>query len=154
MGAWGVGPFDNDAGLDFVGELRDHPSEARDRVTAPLLALTRESPAPSPPAARRRGLFRRRADAHDPILPIDEAMAAAAVIAVALGAPDDVNVDRAFVDSLLLEVDDRLRELALAALERAFVPAPENEWLELWEEAGALDEVRAALDPYRSALRG
>jgi hypothetical protein len=44
-----------------------------------------------------------------------------------------------------------LRDSARHTVERAFQPH-DNEWLELWTEAGLTEEARAALAPYRTGL--
>jgi hypothetical protein len=49
------------------------------------------------------------------------------------------------------EVSERLRVEAGNALVRAFDPV-DNEWLDLWADAGSVDEVTAVLAPARAAL--
>ena len=143
MGFWGKGPFDNDDAADFSAELRDVPTA--DEV-GEICATS----------------FRVVQDASY-LEPVDaaEAIAAAVVVAVAVGA-----------DELLLSTPygpgtrasglltlwpaaqlEALKFSAFAALQRTLDDERDNEWIDGWQEAGELDEARAALEPLRSALR-
>jgi hypothetical protein len=44
-----------------------------------------------------------------------------------------------------------LRDLAAHTFSRAFSPT-DNEWYDLWDEAGALGRVEEFFDPYRQAV--
>jgi hypothetical protein len=135
VGAWGAGPFDNDDALDLVADL-DEASDAevvdglRDAIAQTGEPGYLEAPA------------------------VSEAVAAACLVAARLpGGPQPLNEAATdLLDAHPFEVDESLRADAERALGRAFERA-DNEWYELWEDADALDEVEAALAPYREALQ-
>lgn len=135
MGTWGCAPFDNDDAVDLLDDL----AEADD---VDLVDTLRDALAQ---VADEDGYL----EAPD----VSEAVAAACLVAARLpGGPrpeDPAATD--LLDDRPFEVDDDLRVAADRALARAFV-RDDNEWYELWEDADALDEVTAALDPYRTAL--
>ncbi|XVQ10705.1 DUF4259 domain-containing protein [Spirillospora sp. CA-255316] len=138
MGAWNVGPFDNDAAGDALDEI--------------------EAAAP----AHRLPLIRRklskvagatgRLDAGD----TDEALAVAALVAAlvaaATGRSEALHPDAAeFLASHPIKPDAETRALALRTIDRALLPDG-NEWHELWVLSNGLDEARLALRPFRDAL--
>jgi len=134
MGAWGLGPFDNDAAADWAGDLDDAAPKERSTLIRDALTAAIEA---------------------EEYLDGDEAATAiAAAAVVAAKQPDGPELDNNYgpnadtVGSLRLEPD--LRVLATRALVRALGEA--SEWRELWEEAGQFDEARRALDPVLSAL--
>lgn len=135
MGTWGAGPFDNDDALDLVADL-DEASDAevvdglRDALAEIAASGYLEAPA------------------------VSEAVAAACLVAARLeGGPRPIiEAATAFLDAHPFDVDRALQADAERALTRAFERA-DNEWYELWEDADALDEVEAALAPYREVLR-
>jgi hypothetical protein len=135
MGAWDVGPFDNDAAADFAGDLTDASPENR-----PLLireALT---------------------TATDNAEYLDNADACAAIAAAAIVAsqqPDGPEVDSVYgpdflTDGGTIELPEDYVDLAVRAIAR--VLDEESEWRDLWEQADSLDEAIAALEPIRAAL--
>jgi hypothetical protein len=134
VGAWSSGPFGNDDALDLVGDLREGtPAEITERL----------------------------AEAFDLVLASDEyieapemnvAIAAAALVAIRSGAPlPPEDAVQEWLAQAPFGADDDLRGRAADVLQRALEP-DDNEWYELWDEAGALDEARRALAPYRAAL--
>jgi Domain of unknown function (DUF4259) len=134
MGNWGTGPFDNDAALDFLGDLADGRADA---VTDGLRTAMTD-------VLNEKDYLEGRQT--------DRAIAAACLIAARIdpSVPIDAN-GKKYLDQLTFIVDEPLRELAAGALTRA-LDATDNEWHVLWAEADALAEVEAALAPYRTAL--
>lgn len=136
MGAWGAGPFDNDDALDLLGDLAEAGDAEIVDGLRDAIAQTGEPGYLEAPA-------------------VCEAVAAACLVAGRLpGGPRPLSEEAAdFLDDHPFAVDESLRADAERAIGRAF-QRPDNEWYELWEDADALDEVEAALAPYREALRG
>lgn len=159
MGAWGYGPFDNDEALDFLGEASGSgPLERRGLIANALIAVLAPAAAPQPQTApeqtRRRWGRRSRPSAghEDPVtLEVGVAVAAAALVAARLGAPTDPAA-REWLDQNPFEADGELRTLAAKAIARAFLQTDDNDWYAAWDEAGHLDDVRAALRPYLAVL--
>ena len=141
MGAWGEGPFENDAALDFTGPLSEEPADAvvaglRDAMTGVL-----ESGGPGGSGGYVEGPD------------MDAAIAAACLVAARLD--PDVPIDRNgeyYLGQMEFTVDAKLRGLAGRVFDRAFRPE-NNEWHELWAEGGdeSLGRVAAALAPFRAA---
>ena len=135
MGAWGLGPFDNDTACDWGYELDEAiPSE---RPAVLREALTE--------AAGETGYLDYTEAA--------QAIAAAAVVAAHQpGGPalDPVYSPDCLRTQGLLDIPADLVGLSLSALDR--VVAENSHWRELWEEADRLDEVIAVLAPVRTAL--
>jgi hypothetical protein len=134
MGAWGTGPFDNDAALDFLGDLADGPA---DEVTDGLhTAMTEVVDEPD---------YLEGPD-------VDAAVAAACLIAARIDPSVPITVNgKAYLDRLAFTVDEGLRDLAARVFVRA-LDATDNEWRALWAESDALAEVKTALAPYHTAL--
>ncbi|MFD0688267.1 DUF4259 domain-containing protein [Actinomadura fibrosa] len=134
MGAWGYGPFESDAAMDFTGGLADRT--ARDvpgRLRAEMSAVL-----------DRDGYL----DGSE----VESALAAACLVA----ARADPSVPiagsaRKYLEELDFIADDELRALAVRVFARAADPS-DNEWYALWVDSGALDKAEAALAPYRAAL--
>lgn len=132
MGAWGTGPFENDAALDFLGDLADGPADAvTDGLRTAMVDVLGDQGYVEGPE-------------------MDAAIAAACLIAARIdpSVPLGVNA-KAYFDRLTFTVDDRLREPAARVFARAF-DASDNEWHDLW--ADDLAEVEAGLAPYRTAV--
>jgi hypothetical protein len=136
MGAWDVGPFDNDTAADWCGDLNDAaPQERPDLIRRALTGACVPE---------------------DTYLDCDEAaeaVAAAAVVASQL--PDGPRIDTPYAPDFLLagdsvEVPDDVRPLALRALDR--IAGQNSEWRELWEESERFAEVTAVLQPIRVVL--
>lgn len=138
MGAWGEGPFANDDAADFLGDLNGLQSEVE--MTGALLEPCRrvltagylESPA------------------------VCEAIAAAVLLAVRAGAPAPLELTNVYqLTPLALGtppiMTPDLRRLALDVLDRSLL-AEDNEWYELWDEAGLINGVTATLKHYRDHL--
>jgi len=143
MGAWGNGPFDNDDALDLVGDLDDSLRPLADELRRVL----------DPESVRRRSWFARllrpQPDEHDDVNDFT-VVAAAAIVAAALG----LDVGDGQVAELLakkpLAVSADLRATAKAALARA--TDSDSEWFELWQESGELDQTQAETDRVREIL--
>ena len=128
MGATGSGPFENDDALDFLDGLADLAPEARSgRVLEALdavLVATGYVEAPD----------------------MCEAVAGAAAVGASVnpGAAAGEPYLPPWLGSQPLPVDDEeLVEKSRQVLRRA-VRAHDNEWWELWDEAGLADDVRAS----------
>jgi hypothetical protein len=136
MGAWGSGPFDNDDAADFAGDLAELTEAASVVVVLgdALLAVTGGEGYIEAPEMGR-------------------AVAAAAIVAILArpSLPMPSALDQSWLDSVRVAPSELLRTEADAALTRAFQPE-NNEWHELWADAGLVDEVRGTLAPYASAL--
>ena len=133
MGAWGSGIFENDAAMDFIGNLADHPENA-DSVLREALET----------AAHMGGYL----DAPEG----EEALAAAAIISLAAdGSPvqPEPSVED-YARKISRKVPSGLAPLAIEAIDR--VLADESELRELWEEQDAVAEWRAEPDAVRHHL--
>jgi hypothetical protein len=133
MGAWGSGWFENDDAMDFLGDLAEDP-----RRVAVVLEQT----------------MRRVVDAQGyvEVTDVSVAVAGAAVVAARLSGqlPTDPAVTD-YVQQLDVEISDSLRDTALQVLVRA-LEEPDNEWFELWAEAGQIEEQREVLAELRRLL--
>lgn len=134
MGAWGAGPFDNDAALDFFGDLADGPPDAvTDGLHTAMADIVNNSDYLEGPD-------------------VEAAIAAACLIAARIDPSVSIDVNaKEYLDQLTFTVDERLRELATRVFVRAF-DAADNEWYDLWAEGDSLGQVQAALAPYRTAV--
>ena len=124
MGAWGARSFENDDAMDFVGDLAEAPGNAPSELRQRFEAVEDEEYLELPEGA--------------------EALAAAAIVSAARpGSPvhrEDPSVAE-YLEKIVPHVPTDLAPLAVAAIDR--VLSPESEIVELWEEAGSLDEFRA-----------
>ena len=135
MGAWRLGPFDNDTACDWGYELDE--AAPSDRPAVLRKALTT--------AADATGYLDHTEAA--------EAVAAAAIVAALQpGGPalDPVYSPDCLRDVVPLDIPPNFLGLSLRALDRAI--GEDSHWRELWEDAGRLDEVTALLAPIRAAL--
>ncbi|GAA3885077.1 DUF4259 domain-containing protein [Streptomyces sedi] len=132
MGAWDVGPFDNDMAADFVVALDRAPAGARAGKVRAALVTTVEN-----------GEY---LDSHEAC----EAVAAAALIVEQLpGATALPGEERPYRPSEPLPDLTGLRELAVRALDR--VVAGDSELRELWDESDG-EEWLADIAALRAAL--
>jgi len=128
MGATGAGPFENDDALDFLDELAELP--AQDRAHRVLEALDAVLLAPGYVQAPQ----------------MCEAVAGAAAVGAsvnpqaAVGEPD---LPAWLATEPLPSGDQELVEKSRQLLRRA-VRSHDNEWWELWDEAGLADDVTAS----------
>ncbi|MFD1936288.1 MULTISPECIES: DUF4259 domain-containing protein [Nonomuraea] len=134
MGAWDVGPFDNDTAADWCGDLQDADASQRPVLIRRALATVVDE----------QGYL-------DSDLAC-EAIAAAAIVAAQRGGPP---ITSAYAPEFLragggVEVPDDVVALAVRALDR--VAGDDSEWRELWEEADADGRAAAAFAPIRDAL--
>lgn len=116
MGAWDGTTFGNDTAADWAGELADSGSVAG---VAEVLTQVAEAPAHEYLEAG----------------PASEALAAAEVVAAALGRPVESSpyIEQALAWAASHPELAQLQSIAVRAAER--VRAPESELAELWEEA-------------------
>jgi hypothetical protein len=130
MGAWGIGPFDNDDAGDLLAELAGMNGLGRAQRVKTALILP------------------------DGYLGVDSgsmAIAAAALVAAASGMPLDGPVEaEELIRSGTIPSDDEIRAHTRAALAR--VNTDESEWHELWAEADSLAEVEGTLTNIRLSL--
>ncbi len=130
MGAWGIGPFDNDDAQDFVLDLADVPDDELARRLAEALAL------PS---------------GYLEVPEASIAVAAAALVAVGAGmAPPESPTVCEFMANRSVPTTTALREAAKAALDR--VASQDSELWELWQDAGEADQVLASHEAINGRL--
>ncbi|ROO88608.1 uncharacterized protein DUF4259 [Actinocorallia herbida] len=134
MGAWDYGPFDNDSGLDFAASVSDAPDAAAETIRGAMADIVRGTD---------------YLEEHE----VSGALVAACFVAERLvpGTIEDVN-GRDHAAKLEFAPSPELVGLAVAVFDRAF-EARDNEWAELWDEAEALDKVRAEHAAYEAVLR-
>lgn len=135
MGAWGLGPFDNDTACDWGYELDAATQGERPAVLHQALSAAAD------------------AIAYLNYTQAAEAVAAAAIVAAHRpGGPtlDPVYSPDCLRDGGPLDLPTDLLGLSLRALDR--VVGEDSHWRELWEEADLLDEATATLASIRAAL--
>ncbi|MEE1830502.1 DUF4259 domain-containing protein [Streptomyces sp. SP17KL33] len=131
MGTWNTGPFDNDTAADFAGDLDDAKSEEREALI--------------------RGVLTRTVDVTGWLTEGEEAVAAAALIAVRC--PGGAPIDTPFgPEEPMPPFPDDLRTLADEALARIISdeagPASNRVDPEDWKQWRAnLNRLRAVLAP-------
>lgn len=128
MGAFGTGPFENDTALDFLGDVGDAaPADRQDMVLAALDRVL---------------LAEGYVDADD----MSEAIAAAAAISASMspGIAGDEPYLPEWLEERALDTDGELVEKSRQVLRRA-LSSDENEWWDLWAEAGETEAVRIAM---------
>lgn len=137
MGAWGHGLLENDTALDLLGDVGEAAAAGRTAILE----------------ARLRAVVENQDYLDGP--DVDEALVAAALVLVAAGG--DVPASAGDVAGLA-EVAGPLPlpgvgllQMARRALARAADPE-DNEWLELWDEAGELDAARGRVRDLAAAL--
>jgi hypothetical protein len=128
MGATGSGPFENDDALDFLGEVHDLPRADRaGRVLGALDVVLRATDYVEAPE-------------------MCEAVAGAAAVGASVN-PGAAQGEPYLPEWLAAEPlptdDEELVEKSRQVLRRA-VRSHDNEWWELWEEAGLGAEVTAS----------
>ena len=121
MGAYGTQPFDNDSAADWLADLCEHEGKAQSFIKATLSAVARhgEGYLEAPPA--------------------EEAVAAAAVVALLTEKPVGASLEGDAAEELLPWLEEHgsppseeLVSLAIEALDR--LSTPPSELLELWAE--------------------
>lgn len=134
MGAWGHGPFENDAAMDLVGGLADGPSgEVPGGLRSAMTGILETA---------------EYLDGHD----VDQALAAACLVAARLDPSVPITGSaRKYLEGMRFTVDDELRWLAVRVFARAIDPS-DNEWHYLWTDGGSFGEVEEGLAPYRRTL--
>ncbi|MFB7664254.1 DUF4259 domain-containing protein [Kitasatospora sp. NPDC056138] len=139
MGAWEIGPFDNDAAADLAGAL-DRASDG-----------SREGRAGGGGVSLARGVLAAAADTAAYLERDEGAEAVAAAALIAAQCPGGAPVDSAYGPKRPLPVfTAELRPLAVRALDR--VLAERSELAELWDEAGAGQQWRAGVRRLRAVL--
>ncbi|MEO5875617.1 MAG: DUF4259 domain-containing protein [Streptosporangiaceae bacterium] len=133
MGAWDLGPFENDGAMDFFGAMMDSlPADWPRLMTETMSEVLAVDYVENPE--------------------MQGAVAAASLLASRLD--PTLGLPRHYRDQWFaarFEVTPELRELATGTFARAF-DEHANEWFELWTEAGTFPEVTKLLAPYRQAL--
>ena len=128
MGATGAGPFENDDALDFLDALEDlSPGDRPGRVLAALDSVLLAPRFVSAPT-------------------MCEAVAAAAAVGASVdpgAAAGEPSLPAWLATSPLPAGDQEIVEKSRQVLRRA-VRSHDNEWWELWVEAGQADEVVAS----------
>lgn len=134
MGAWDYGPFDNDGAWDCIGSLAEgDPAQVAEQLREAMAeVLDGEEYIENPEA--------------------QGAVAAAVLIANRLGAPVENDRIAEILAKSAFEATEELRTLALRTLDRLREPG-DNEWHELWLDAGSLEKVLELLSPYREVLQ-
>ncbi|WP_460308407.1 DUF4259 domain-containing protein [Actinocorallia aurea] len=134
MGAWDYGPFDNDSGLDFAGSVSGAPEAAAETIRGAMADVVQGTD---------------YLEEHE----VSGALVAACFVAerLAPGTIEDA-IGRDHAARLDFGASPALVGLAVAVFDRAF-EAHDNEWAELWEDAGALDKVRAEHAACEAVLR-
>ncbi|MGI5181839.1 DUF4259 domain-containing protein [Dactylosporangium sp. CA-152071] len=135
MGAWGIGPFQNDSALDWRNDL-EHcaPHERGGLIRRTFMAVVEQGSS--------------YLDSDFAV----EAIAAAAILASQLpGGPTTASLGADFITADGgFDVPTDLPPLALRALDR--VVAENSEWRSLWEEGSRFEELVGVLAPIRSVL--
>jgi hypothetical protein len=131
MGTSSTDVFDADDAADFLGDLAESPDPEAFLRSTMSLALA-EGVVESPETGA--------------------GLAAAALVASAAGGvrPADLGAQDV-LDAGRVPDTAPLRELARAVLDRGLTD-DDDEWAELWAEAGELDDARADLRTYRALL--
>ncbi|MGJ6960663.1 DUF4259 domain-containing protein [Streptosporangium sp. G11] len=131
MGAWDMGPFDNDGALDHLGNL-DGAKGMADLLATAMREILDDGEYVEGPE-------------------MSGAVAVACLVgARVIGAEPDAVAAR-WLEHNPFEPSAELRDLARATIDRATRP-DDNELYELWEDSGSLDAWLTALTPYRRAL--
>ena len=135
MGAWDVGPFDNDDAADFCDQLDG--TQPADRAALLRATLTA--------AAHETGYLDK--------LWANPAVAAAAIVAA--NRPGAPPVQSTYAPDFLttgerLDLDEDIRQLAVRALDR--VVGEQSEWRNLWSETASFAGALAAVAEIRAAL--
>ncbi|MFJ8233072.1 DUF4259 domain-containing protein [Streptomyces sp. NPDC094448] len=120
MGAWDIGPFDNDTAADFSGHLDDAEPEQREELIRRTLTEAANT------------------SASDYLDSYEGNRAVAAAALVAAQCPDGETVDPSYGPKKPVPVlSPDLRPLAVAALDRT--TAPDSESADLWEGEDAVE---------------
>ena len=135
MSSWDTGPFDNDGAMNFVGKLdQADPERVATRIRGAMASVVEST-------------------TYVEAAQMNLAVASACLVAAASGARNAVT--SAYVRDWLVAANfpltPELRALALAVFNRAFQPSA-NEWFDLWDASGSLDEVRRGLTPFHHAV--
>ncbi|MFD4368388.1 DUF4259 domain-containing protein [Rhodococcus sp. NPDC058521] len=133
MGAWDLGPFDNDGAMNALGEIeKAGPQGISEALVAAMDAVV----------------------ANETYIETDcaqAAVAAAALVALRAGAEADDPSASTFLDSNPFEATRELKDHASKTFERIAVK-DDNGWFALWDEAGCVGAVVEGLGPYRVAV--
>ena len=132
MGTSSTDVFDSDDAADFMGDLAESADAAAFLRVAMSAVLEQDGYVESPE--------------------MSAGLAAAVLVACATGGvrPADLTAQDV-LDAGRVPDTAALRELARAVLDRGLTD-DDNEWAELWDEAGELDAARADLRTYRALL--
>lgn len=133
MGAWGHGSFENDDALDFLAELLGSGDTSPIReVLDHVLTSTEYVEAPD----------------------ASQCIAAAEVVAAALGRPTAAALRKQDVAAWIVQVKPRVDATLVAQMAEALtrILAPNSELGELWQESDEFAEWQAAVEEVRSQL--
>ncbi|GAA3135613.1 DUF4259 domain-containing protein [Streptosporangium carneum] len=131
MGAWDMGPFENDGALDLLDELGGTADPAGALAGAMREILAQGDYVESPE--------------------MSGVVAAACLVGARLIGSEPAAVAAEWLEANPFEVDAGLRGLAVSTLDRATRPG-DNELYELWEDADGIQAWLDKLTPYRRAL--
>ena len=132
MGSWGTDVFESDDAADLVGDLAEAPDPGALLGEALDEALSTDEYAELPE--------------------MSAGLAAAALVAcAAAGSRPAAGPAQDLLASGRLGDTAALRERARAVLDRGLTD-DDNEWAELWDDAGELDDARSSLRTYRALL--
>ncbi|MEE1938422.1 DUF4259 domain-containing protein [Streptomyces sp. TRM 70361] len=131
MGAWDVGPFENDMAADFAHTLDETAPDKRESLVRATLSR----------AVQARDYLESSEG--------EEAVAAAALVAAQCPGGEPVSTGYGPKEALPVFADD-LRPLAVEALDR--VVAENSELAELWDEAHSSPRWRQSISHLRAVL--
>jgi len=135
VGAWDVGPFDNDSAADWCGDLEDTPAEHRTDLVRNTL------------------LFAINCNEYLDVDDGSAAIAAAAIVAAHL--PGQPQITSPYAPDFLtaggsIEITEDMVSLAIRALDR--VSGDDSEWAALWQDANTGSSAFSAIRDVRSIL--
>lgn len=135
MGAWDVGPFDNDSAADWCGDLEDTAAEHRSDLVRNTL------------------LFVINCNEYLDVDDASAAIAAAAIIAAHL--PGQPQITSPYAPDFItaggsIELTEDMSGLATRALDR--VIGDDSEWADLWQDANTGSSAFSAVRVIRSIL--
>ncbi|MQM24437.1 DUF4259 domain-containing protein [Glycomyces albidus] len=134
MGAWDYGPFDNDGAWDCLDALTDDADANTAHLRSAMIDVLDETEYLESPECQG-------------------AVGAAVLTAMRLGAPSPGERATEVLDAHPFDAE-ALRATALRTLKRVTDDPADNEWYDLWLDAGSLDKVLAIMAPYRETLEG
>ncbi|SKA92983.1 protein of unknown function [Prosthecobacter debontii] len=138
MGAWGIKTFENDGALDWLGDFRDAPSEAKFRQTF----------APQPPKGFLSKLFGGGSSASPPELDGEDVLAAAEILATLRGHPA-VDAMEDLADLPDIKVTDEIVALAIQAIDSVMTS---SDLKDCWEDTDDFESWVETVKDIRARL--